>query len=235
MSALKNNLQIDESLNRPQAFKKLDDFDWQLAAYSKWAEIFGKDLAANETAGELINRNIQISAWRPIYFSVAMLLTQQQLNGATAITTENFQNHSKWILETGNLSSLRQSVQIQLSKVDIKPFGVDEKPKTESANKAELETIFKGLAKNWQEATGSYSLNMRRYSHPTYQVLMLALGKENVGDVVPLILNELQHRPDVWFEALKVLTKANPAQNSKSFDDAVAAWIAWGKKEKYIS
>jgi hypothetical protein len=99
-------------------------------------------------------------------------------------------------------------------------------------NDAELEIIFKGLAKNWQEATGSYSLNMRRYAHPTYQVLMAALGKENVRDIVPLILRELQERPDVWFEALKVLTKANPAQDCKAFDEAVAVWVRWWEQEK---
>jgi hypothetical protein len=98
----------------------------------------------------------------------------------------------------------------------------------------ELEQIFQGLAQNWREATGSYSLNMRRYAHPTYQSLMHTLGKENVDDVVPLILRELQQRPDMWFEALKVLTKTNPAQNSKTFDEAVTAWITWGKLKQYI-
>ncbi len=98
----------------------------------------------------------------------------------------------------------------------------------------ELETIFNGLAQNWIEATRSYSLNMRRYAHPTYQALMHTLGKEDVKDVVPLILRELQQRPDVWFEALKVLTKHNPAREAKSFDETVRAWLEWGKAEKYI-
>jgi len=99
---------------------------------------------------------------------------------------------------------------------------------------AELEVIFNGLAKEWIEATRSYSLNMRRYAHPTYQSLMHALGKEDVKEVVPLILRELQQRPDVWFEALKVLTKRNPASQAKTFDETVRAWLEWGKAEKYI-
>src|SRR6266567_3338223 len=90
-----------------------------------------------------------------------------------------------------------------------------------------LEKKFKELAKQWQDATGTFALNMRRYAHPTYQSLMHTLGKESVKDVVPIILRELQQRPDVWFEALKVLTKTNPAQNSKNFDETVRDWLDW--------
>ncbi len=99
----------------------------------------------------------------------------------------------------------------------------------------ELEQIFMGLARNWKEATRSFSLNMRRYAHPTYQILMHTLGKEDVKDVVPLILRELQQRPDVWFEALKVLTKENPAIEAETFDEAVNAWLEWGKRKQYVT
>lgn len=99
----------------------------------------------------------------------------------------------------------------------------------------ELEIIFNGLARNWREATGGFSLNMRRYTHETYQVLMHTLEKEKVEDVVPLILRELQQRPDMWFEALKSLTKENPAKESKTFNEAVKAWLDWGKRKSYIN
>jgi hypothetical protein len=99
---------------------------------------------------------------------------------------------------------------------------------------AELEIIFKGLAKNWREATGGFSLNMRRYTHETYQVLIHTLKREDAKDVVPLILRELQQRPDMWFEALKTITQENPGKDSKTFDDAVRAWLNWGKVKRYI-
>ena len=97
---------------------------------------------------------------------------------------------------------------------------------------AELETIFNGLAKNWREATGGYSLTMRRYAHASYQSI---LALEPKKDVISLILCELQQRPDRWFEALKALTKTNPAQDAETFDETVQRWIEWGKREKYIS
>jgi len=104
--------------------------------------------------------------------------------------------------------------------------------KTESSEQTELETIFNGLAKNWREATGGYSLTMRRYAHPSYQSI---LALEPKRDVISLILRELQQRPDRWFEALKALTKANPAQDAKTFDETVQHWVEWGKTGKYTS
>src|SRR6266571_4177911 len=85
----------------------------------------------------------------------------------------------------------------------------------------ELEIIFSGLAKIWRDSTGGFSTTARRFTHPTYKVI-LRLGPE----VVPFILRELQQRPDWWFDALEFLTKENPTEPTDSFADAVAAWIA---------
>ncbi|HEX3717712.1 MAG TPA: hypothetical protein VH595_07065 [Verrucomicrobiae bacterium] len=94
---------------------------------------------------------------------------------------------------------------------------------------------FRTLAKDWQDTTASYALNMRRYAHPTYQRLIGLFAKQPQGDVIPLILEELRERPDIWFEALKLLSGQDPAKCAKTFDDAVASWIAWGKRQRYIS
>jgi hypothetical protein len=97
---------------------------------------------------------------------------------------------------------------------------------------SELENIFNGLAKQWRQATGGYSLTMRRYAHASYQSILALAPKRAVAS---LILRELEQRPDRWFEALKALTNANPAQNAKTFDETVQRWIEWGKAEKYIT
>ena len=94
---------------------------------------------------------------------------------------------------------------------------------------SELENVFNGLVTTWREETGACSLTYRRYAHKAYQSI-LTLGKE----VVPLILRELQHRPDRWFEALKVLTKDSPAATANSFDEAVERWLTWGKSQRLI-
>ncbi len=97
------------------------------------------------------------------------------------------------------------------------------------AEATELEQIFNGLVKNWKEATGGYSVTTRRYGHLSYQSILVL--KE---DVIPLILRELQQRPDWWFEALKALTKENPVAAGATFEEAVNAWIDWGKRNHRI-
>ncbi|HEY1718718.1 MAG TPA: hypothetical protein VGH42_10570 [Verrucomicrobiae bacterium] len=229
MSVVINSLQMDENLNRLLAFRKSDDFDWQLAAYSKIHEIILKDADTVESA----NINFRISSWQSSALVAAMLLAQQQLNGVAAIPAENFHNYSKWMLGTGSLNSLQQSGRIQFSQVDIKPIDLDEESKAESADKAELEKIFNGLAKKWKDETGGSSLTMRRYAHSSYQSILVLGGKE--PKVVTLILQELQRRPDMWFEALRRLTNEDPAKNAKSFEDSTKAWLKWGQDKQLIS
>jgi hypothetical protein len=101
--------------------------------------------------------------------------------------------------------------------------------RVERSSSAELELIFSGLVKHWQDATGGYSVTTRRYAHPSYHAILVL--KE---DVVPLILRELETRPDWWFEALQVLTKSNPVKSNASFEEAVNSWIEWGKANNKI-
>lgn len=97
------------------------------------------------------------------------------------------------------------------------------------AKPSELEIIFNGLAKHWQEETAGYSVTTRRYAHSSYHAILVLKD-----DVVPLILHELQTRPDWWFEALKTLTKQNPVPPHSTFAQAITAWIEWGKVNKII-
>jgi hypothetical protein len=96
---------------------------------------------------------------------------------------------------------------------------------------AELEQLFRGLVKNWEEETGGMSSTNRRYAHPSYQAI-LGLGTA----VVPLILRELQQRPDWWFEALTALAKPklNPVEPKSTFEEAVAAWLDWGRENNLV-
>ena len=163
-------------------------------------------------------------------------------------TTQNIIKSVGGIVTAGAMTLSNASADIVMQKTDKEQsqaavsvpyfFGeqsasvVAAEPQAVSANKSDLEIIFNGLAKNWREATGGYSLTMRRYAHTSYQSI---LALEPKRDVISLILRELQQRPDRWFEALKALTNANPAQDAKTFDETVQRWIEWGKRGKYIS
>jgi hypothetical protein len=93
----------------------------------------------------------------------------------------------------------------------------------------EIETIFKGLAKNWKSATAGSSLIYHRFAHPTYHSL-LCFAKNNKEEVITLILRELKTNPDWWFEALKFLTNTDPTKKGDNFNSAREAWLNWGKE-----
>jgi hypothetical protein len=89
-----------------------------------------------------------------------------------------------------------------------------------------IEERFNALAEQWRNETGHYSILARRYLHPAYNGI-LAMGP----GVVPIILRELAHRPDRWFSALSTLTGADPSRGATTFEEAVDAWLDWGRKQ----
>ena len=55
---------------------------------------------------------------------------------------------------------------------------------------------------------------------------IIALGNA----VISLILESLQTKPDHWFLALKALTDEDPTHPGDNFEQAVEAWLNWGKQ-----
>lgn len=90
---------------------------------------------------------------------------------------------------------------------------------------------FYELAETWREQKGGLSFAIQKSMLPSYQRIM-TLGKS----VIPFILHELEKRPDYWFWALEMLTKQNPVPPSDkgNITKMAAAWVAWGKDNKYI-
>lgn len=96
----------------------------------------------------------------------------------------------------------------------------------------ELAAQFRALADQWAAETGLFSFDYQRSRHPAYRQI-LALGQP----VIPLLLQELQERPDHWFGALTTLAGENPIPPAAAgkFDQMVAAWLDWGRRQGYIS
>lgn len=96
----------------------------------------------------------------------------------------------------------------------------------------ELATQFRALTDQWAAETGLFSFDYQRSRHPAYQQI-IALGKP----AIPLLLQELQERPDHWFGALTTLTGENPIPPAAAgqFDQMVAAWLDWGRQQGHIS
>jgi hypothetical protein len=92
-----------------------------------------------------------------------------------------------------------------------------------------LEKRFNELASKWQHETGGLSSITKKITNFNY-LKIIAMGKA----VVPLILRSLAKQPDHWFVALKALTDQDPTSPNSSFEQAVEAWLSWGRQEGLI-
>jgi hypothetical protein len=109
-------------------------------------------------------------------------------------------------------------------------------PRTEAAtgslvDKADLEERFQRLAAVWRRDVAPLSSISAISQHPAYQEI-IGMGEA----VVPLLLRELEQRPDDWFVALNKITGAAPAippEDRGKLDQMAAAWLRWGKEHGY--
>lgn len=94
-----------------------------------------------------------------------------------------------------------------------------------------LRDRFTDLAATWRHETAFTSSLNEIVMNRAYQQI-IGLGPE----VIPLLLQDLQKRPDHWFWALKALTTADPVQPEDHGDITrmADAWIEWGKMVKYL-
>ena len=100
-------------------------------------------------------------------------------------------------------------------------------PKNEQSR---LESLFQELASDWRLQCASASSVTKMAMHPAYQRI-IGLGQP----VVPLLLRELERKPENWFWALKAITGADPvpARDRGLMRKMAAAWIEWGRNAGY--
>ncbi len=91
----------------------------------------------------------------------------------------------------------------------------------------DLERRFRELVNEWQADVAPLSSTTARVQHPAYR-RVIALGPA----VVPLLLRELERRPNHWFAALRALTGADPIARADRghLGPMAEAWIGWGKE-----
>lgn len=88
----------------------------------------------------------------------------------------------------------------------------------------DIRRVFNELAEDWRRETALESFVVRKVMHFSYQSI-IGLGPA----VVPLLLESLAQEPQDWFWALAAIAREDVAEGVDSFDDAAAAWLAWGK------
>jgi hypothetical protein len=90
----------------------------------------------------------------------------------------------------------------------------------------ELAETFHRLAEEWRQETLIDSSIQRRVMHPAYQRI-IGLGRP----AVPLILAELERRPDYWFWALTAITGDDPAREETTLQGAQERWLEWAREK----
>ena len=88
---------------------------------------------------------------------------------------------------------------------------------------------FKRLAGEWRRDTRFVSAVRRKMAHPAY-LKIIGMGK----DALPFILKDLDDRPADWIPALISITDENPANPDDNFEQAVRAWLKWGRDRNLL-
>jgi len=92
-----------------------------------------------------------------------------------------------------------------------------------------LQDEFHSLVKKWRKDTQYFSSITKMVQHPAYRRII------DMGiDVLPYLFDELNQRPDHWLVALNAITGEDPAPEKSTFDEAVQAWLAWGREKRYL-
>ena len=89
---------------------------------------------------------------------------------------------------------------------------------------------FRRLADQWIDDTLDMSSVKDMVVHPAY-LRIIAMG----DCVIPLLLRELEERPNYWFVALSAVTGDDPVPDNADgdFTMMVDAWLEWGRREGY--
>jgi hypothetical protein len=95
-----------------------------------------------------------------------------------------------------------------------------------------LEARFRALAQKWRDETSHLSSAARMAQHPAYQEI-IGMGFA----AVPLLLAQLQSKPDFWFAALRAITGENPVppRCAGKLKEMARAWVRWGRAKGHIT
>ena len=89
-----------------------------------------------------------------------------------------------------------------------------------------IENRFRRLETIWNAETGYLSSYTDIVEHAAFKEIV------GLGDsVVPLMLHDLEERPQLWVWALPAITGANPAppEDAGNISKMSEAWLRWGR------
>jgi hypothetical protein len=92
-------------------------------------------------------------------------------------------------------------------------------------------TAFREHVAIWKNETGHLSSVTKAIAHPSYLRIIGLSGCSSNHALERLLLSELDHDPDHWFAALVAITGQDPVKPEHDFDEAIGAWLEWGRQK----
>lgn len=92
-------------------------------------------------------------------------------------------------------------------------------------------TKFNRLKTEWEAETAHFSSITKIAMHSAYQQI---IGMGQVA--IPLILSEMDKKPDHWFWALRSITGEDPVlpEHKGRLKQMTEDWLKWGKEHSYV-
>lgn len=100
------------------------------------------------------------------------------------------------------------------------------RPETDTVKK-----LFEEHAERWKRETLHWSSVTKMIAHPSYLRIIGLATNSTKREITRLLLRELQNEPDHWFAALTAITGQDPVGPEDDFDEAINAWLEWGRQE----
>ena len=136
--------------------------------------------------------------------------------------TDLFEVLGAWLRSTNSESEAASDVELAFDRstrsVEVLPVGV-----------RSLSDTFQALSSQWEQETALESSVERMALHPAYQRIV-GMGPA----ALPLIMRDLQQRPQHWFWALRAITGEDPAAGEETIAGAASAWLRWGGARGFI-
>ena len=90
--------------------------------------------------------------------------------------------------------------------------------------------LFEDLVATWKTETVFVSSVTEKWSHPTYRSIV-EMGKP----AIPLILEQIGDGERLWTQALLSITAENPAEATRTPEEAQQAWLKWGDERGWLN
>lgn len=144
----------------------------------------------------------------------------------------NFATSKSWDKsDLVNVTLFRSTDKLSSHPISVPVIPLAEPVVRQTPNEAvdKLKDEFHLLVKQWRKDTQHFSSVTKMVQHPAYRRI-IDMG----AAVLPYLLNELNQHPDHWLVALNAITGEDPAPKNCTFDEAVQAWLAWGRRKRYL-